>query len=340
LFEGKTLRQSGGGEVWYSFPPPAYKIGFSWHRENKAVLMRFCVLGSGSAGNASLLTHAGFGILLDLGVGPRTLAQRLAEVGAAWDDVSAALLTHVHGDHWNENTLAHLRRRNIPLFCHQSHATTLKHASSAFAALLDNDCLCFYDVDRDMTLTEGITCRPLALRHDAGITCGFRFEGKPDWLGQTWALGYVADLGSWNYVLAEALANVDILALEFNHDEWMQRSSGRTASLIQRVLGDHGHLSNRQAAALLTEVLRRSASGRLRHIVQLHLSRQCNSRGLARLAARGILEQHSPIIQLHTADQNCPVDWLTLRPGTPRRKARPKKQTVWAAQPWLPGWET
>src|SRR5437868_478931 len=178
--------------------------------------MRFCVLASGSSGNASLLMDGSFGVLVDLGLGPRSLARRLADVGASWDDVSVALLTHVHGDHWNENTLAHLERRDIPLYCHQSHATALKYESPAFAGLLENNRLFFYELNTAFTLAEGIVCRPLDLNHDAGITCGFRFEGGPDRLGQTWALAYAADLGSWDPALAEALADVEVLALEFN----------------------------------------------------------------------------------------------------------------------------
>ena len=195
--------------------------------------MRFCVLASGSSGNASVVSADGFGVLLDLGLGPRTLARRLADVGASWDDVHAALLTHVHSDHWNENTLAHLGRRNIPLYCHRDHATALKYESPAFAELLENDRLCFYEVGATISLGDQIACRPLALRHDGGMTCGFRFEGGPDSLGQTWALAYAADLGSWDTALAEALANVDVLALEFNHDEPLEKQSGRGQALIQ-----------------------------------------------------------------------------------------------------------
>ena len=38
---------------------------------------------------------------------------------------------------------------------------------------------------------------------------------------------------------------------------------------IARVLGDEGHLSNAQAGSLLREVLRRSTTGRLQHLVQI-----------------------------------------------------------------------
>src|SRR5881392_3820557 len=127
--------------------------------------MRFCVLASGSSGNASLLRAGGFGLLLDLGLGPRTFGRRMGDVGASWDDVSAAILTHVHGDHWNENTFAHLERRKVPLYCHRSHAGALKSDSSTFASLLENDLVRFYEIAREVCLGDAVTCLPVALRH-------------------------------------------------------------------------------------------------------------------------------------------------------------------------------
>jgi hypothetical protein len=96
---------------------------------------------------------------------------------------------------------------------------------------------------------------------------------------------------------------VDLLAVEFNHDEEMERSSGRSPHLIARVLGDEGHLSNHQAAGLLRAVLARTPNGRLRHVVQLHLSRECNRPALARAAAQAILVERDGV-SLHTAEQD------------------------------------
>jgi phosphoribosyl 1,2-cyclic phosphodiesterase len=285
--------------------------------------MRFCVLASGSSGNASLLRVGDFGVLLDLGLGPRALARRLAQIGSSWDHIHAAVLTHIHGDHWNENTLAFLRRRQIPLYCHREHAGALKYDSLAFAELLEDDLLNFYEVDELLILAENIQCRPLSLRHDSGMTCGFRFEGTVG-ASRPWALGYAADLGSWDEELAEALANVDVLALEFNHDEKMEKQSGRAPALIQRVLGDHGHLSNRQAAKLLSEILARSDAGRLQHVVQLHLSRQCNHPDLAVQAVRQLLAGN---IQLHTAEQDRPGAWLTPQSG--KCISQPVSKLLW-----------
>ena len=118
----------------------------------------------------------------------------------------------------------------------------------------------------------GVRCRPLELKHDGGPTFGFRLEEETQASPPRWAIGYAADLGSWDERLAAGLANVDVLAIEFNHDVEMQLASRRARWLINRVLGEFGHLSNVQGAKLLEECVRRSSAGRLRHLVQLHLS--------------------------------------------------------------------
>jgi phosphoribosyl 1,2-cyclic phosphodiesterase len=307
------------------------------------------VLASGSSGNASLLEVGGFGVLVDFGLGPRTLAGRLDDSGASWHDIHAALLSHTHSDHWNERTLVHFARRGIPLYCHPGHRDTLLEVSPAFADLqaagLVRDCLSvgqdsdpvhFHGLDRNPVLR----CHAIELCHDAGMTCGFRFETAADFLGQTWALAYATDLGTWDDGLADFFANIDVLAVEFNHDVDMERRSGRPAELIARVLGDTGHLSNDQAARLVREVLNRSAAGRLRHLVQLHVSRDCNRPALARLAAQAALAEWDGI-EVHTARQYQVGPQLRLRHGSKRVRLRRQRTPTLVAcqQPWLPGWE-
>ncbi|HZT80860.1 MAG TPA: MBL fold metallo-hydrolase [Gemmataceae bacterium] len=308
--------------------------------------MRFTVLASGSAGNASLLETNGFGLLLDLGLGPRQLAARLAAVGASWQSVHAAVLTHTHSDHWNDRTLAHLLRRHVPLWCHPRHEPGLLEWSPIFPRMREARLVRHFEASGDFEPAPGLRCRPLPVRHDGGPTFGFRVEEASDLFGPSRALGYAADLGSWDADLLAALLDVDLLALEFNHDVRMEQTSGRHPRLIARVLGDHGHLSNAQAAALLGEVLRRSSPGRLKHVVQLHLSRHCNRAELALEAARAALAGCEPMPQVYTARQDEPGPTLHVgrsANGTAPTPRRPRKTARGAGSrhPMLPGveWE-
>lgn len=307
--------------------------------------VRFTVLASGSGGNASLLEVGSFGLLLDVGLGPRQLAASLALAGASWGRVHAAVLTHTHSDHWNDRTLAYLQRRGVPLHCHPDHAAVLQEWSPGFGALRTANLVRSFQANQEFLLAPGWRCRPLPLRHDGGATFGFRFEGATDLFGESCALAYLADLGCWDVSLAQALANLDLLALEFNHDVDLEYTSGRSARLIARVLGDDGHLSNAQAADLLREILRLSTPGRLRHLVQLHLSRECNRPDLAASAVEGVLQQAGQVVQVHGTSQYSPGPSLRLNPEVGRTRRRPASRrrrvspSGITAQGWLPGFE-
>jgi phosphoribosyl 1,2-cyclic phosphodiesterase len=305
--------------------------------------LRFTVLASGSSGNASLVESANFGVLIDAGIGPRTLAKRLATVGQSWDAINAVLLTHTHSDHWKDRIFAHLRRRHIPLYCHAHHRAILRGYSAAFGELIEADLVRSFEPHTAFAVAPGLHCVPLPIRHDGGPTFGFRIEGGYDLFGHGAALGYVTDLGCWCDNLAEKLADVDLLAVEFNHDVRMEYTSGRSPQLIQRVLGDEGHLSNDQARELVRAVLARSPAGRLRHLVQLHLSRDCNRPSLARDALRALLRELNVEANVHTADQDSPGTPLDLRlPLRKRKKIKGRNgrvRTATAIQPLLPGFE-
>jgi phosphoribosyl 1,2-cyclic phosphodiesterase len=290
--------------------------------------LRFTVLASGSAGNASMIETDGFGVLLDAGIGPRVLASRLAAAGLSWQSIQACLLTHTHTDHWNDRTFAQFLRRKIAVYCHSDHHDELLNLSQSFADLRSAGMLRDYSPRRELVLSPTLRCRALPLRHDSGATFGFRFESTTELYGPSAAIGYVADLGCWNEELLAALLDVDLLALEFNHDIALEKRSDRHPRLIARVLSDVGHLSNEQAANLLREVLRRSTPGRLRHLVQLHLSRECNRPALALTAARGVVGDHDVTITIHTASQveaGPTLHLLGTATKRPRRRTAPKK---------------
>jgi phosphoribosyl 1,2-cyclic phosphodiesterase len=298
--------------------------------------VRFHMLASGSSGNAALVEVGTFGVLIDFGLGPRLLGQRMRRCGVSWDHVHAVVLTHTHGDHWQAATLTQLAKRRLPVYCHHEHVAHLERASRAFKTLSAEGLLRFYEPGERFDLHADCRCLPVALQHDGGMTSGFRFQGPDAVFGSAWAIGYAADLGCWSPELARHFADVDVLALEFNHDVPMQLESGRHPQLIRRVLGDSGHLSNEQAADLIAAILQISEPGRLRHVVQLHLSRECNRPALAQKAAQQVLERHGSTAPIHTADQENAGPTISLgAPAAPPRPRRPPRQPAAFVQPLL-----
>lgn len=280
---------------------------------------RWTVLASGSSGNASLLEIAGAGLLVDVGLGPRRLERRLREVDFGWDGIRGVVLTHTHSDHWRQRSLKRLAELRVPLYCHADHVRVLQLQCAEFEQLQFAGLVKTYCHTREFSPLPGVRCRAIPLKHDGGPTFGFRFAAEQPGGKAGWSLGYAADLGSWEPALPRQLADVDVLALEFNHDVEMQLSSGRARWLIHRVLGEFGHLSNVQAAQLLAECAGLSRGGRLRHVVQLHLSRECNRPALAVTAAREVLARLGLAPALHTAEQDVPGPTIALEGPPPRQ---------------------
>src|SRR5262245_46219734 len=138
--------------------------------------VRFTVLASGSAGNATFLQADGFGLLIDAGIGPRHLASRLAAIGANWRSVHAVILTHTHADHWKDRTLAHLASLKIRLYCHPNHHNVLASCSVGFRNLVTADLVRPFEGAEPCKPAPHILCLPVEVPHDSDTTFAFRLE--------------------------------------------------------------------------------------------------------------------------------------------------------------------
>lgn len=302
---------------------------------------RFTVLASGSSGNAALLEANGFGLLIDCGLHPRMLTNRLREIGATWGQIHAVILTHTHGDHWKDLTLADLRSRKIPLYAHEMHHAHLAACADSFATLHHARLVREYEEGTALELAPGLIVTPVRVSHDADPTFGFRID-RHDAEGMAWAVGYASDLGCGSSQLIEAFAGVDVLALEFNHDPQLERASRRPKMLVDRVLGDLGHLSNAQAGELAAEIAAQSGDGFPGHLVQLHLSRECNRPVLASAVGHAALAGLNPRVEVITATQDMVAKSVALaRRANSAERLAPRKVRVrrQAIQQQLPGFE-
>ena len=187
--------------------------------------MQFTVLASGSRGNSCLVQTGHAGLLIDLGLTPKALATRLEGVGSSLARIGTALLTHTHGDHVQRTTVRLLAHRKIPLYCHEGHRPTLAHWPG-FRELDALRLVRHYD-DRPFLAPTGVRIEPVELSHDSGPTFGFRVEGRSERRSRPASVGYLADTGCWSEAIADSMADVDALGVEFNHDVALQLNSGR-----------------------------------------------------------------------------------------------------------------
>lgn len=224
----------------------------------------FANLGSGSAGNASVIAWREAGrmraILVDLGFAPRRIRDALASIGIAPEDVVGACLTHLDQDHYRPAWAKSLRLREIPVHVHE------RHRDDAIAAGVPRELLRShagaFEPDPRVEATATL------VRHDEAGSVALRFDLEGV------SIGLATDLGTVPPELPERFAGVTLLAIESNHCPRLQEASPRPAFLKRRIMGGSGHLSNEQAIAAIAAIA--EAAPELEHVVLLHLSRQCN----------------------------------------------------------------
>jgi len=261
--------------------------------------LSFCVLGSGSKGNCTLLAlhhpRKPRYFLIDCGLSMRATAQRLAPLGIGIEHLSAILLTHLDGDHYQQNWIKRIRRHDIPVFLH------LRHRTLALRSGLDGRHINLFR--EPFHLGEDTRIEPLMLAHDDIGSTGFIIEHRGA------RLGWATDLGRITPSLLERFVNLHALAIESNYDPGMQIASDRPLFLKRRIMGGAGHLANDQSLDAVIQIDRRSA---LTHVVTLHLSQQCNH---PRIVER-LYAQRAPHLlrQLTVAHQQRPTPVLDV-PG-------------------------
>jgi phosphoribosyl 1,2-cyclic phosphodiesterase len=235
--------------------------------------MRFCSLGSGSSGNATLVEARSGAtttrVLIDCGFSVRELSVRLARAGVELQQIDAVFVTHEHGDHVG-CALALAQRHAIPLWMSRGTWRAVGEPSlSDDAATPPN-----FARDGDVICVGNVELRPFTVPHDAIEPLQLRCSD-----GQS-HFGVLTDVGSVTPHLLGALRDCDALLLECNHDAALLAGSNYPASLKARIGGRLGHLANDVAAHILGELQHPG----LQHLVAAHLSERNNRPALARHA--------------------------------------------------------
>ncbi|NIW24355.1 MAG: MBL fold metallo-hydrolase, partial [Gammaproteobacteria bacterium] len=137
--------------------------------------------------------------------------------------------------------------------------------------------------------------------HDAREPCQFAFASR----GRR--LGILSDTGHITPHIRTHLAGCDAMAVEFNHDVEALWAGNYPEHLKQRIASEVGHLNNRQAAELLSNVV----DSRLQWVVALHLSEANNSPGRVRETLEETLGR-GHCAEAYLADQHEPSGWLEI----------------------------
>lgn len=255
--------------------------------------LRFKSLGSGSAGNATLVeAHDGrhaSRLLIDCGMSPRQLTARLQMAGIEPSMLDAIFITHEHSDHVGCME-PFARRHQIPVW--MSRGT---HAAIGRPGL---DTLLRCARDGEAFAVGNLLLTPFTVPHDAReplqLVCS---DGDR-------VLGIATDLGHASSHVEQALQACHALLLEFNHDPALLAASRYPAFLKARIAGDFGHLSN-AAAAALAKCLDHAGLG---HVLCAHLSERNNRPDLAASALAAALGRQQDEVWLADAESGSP--WI------------------------------
>lgn len=257
--------------------------------------MKFASLGSGSEGNALLVsTTSGTTattVMLDCGFAIRETERRLLRLGVSPADVAGIVVTHEHQDHVG-GVFKFARRHRIPVWLSfGTYQAVQKHCDGVDL---------HFCRDGERFAIRDLELAPYTVPHDARepvqyVACDGQFK-----------LGVLTDAGRPTPHVISALGGCDGLMLECNHDRQMLADSAYPPSLKQRIGGAYGHLANDASAEILGAV----DQSRLKTVVGAHLSRQNNTPELARDALCRVADPER--IRIMIACQDDGFDWIEL----------------------------
>jgi len=245
-------------------------------------MLKFVSFGSGSSGNCYYLGTATDGLLVDIGVGIRTLKKHSKEYGVSLSSVRRILITHDHADHI-KSVGAFSFDYDVPVY-----ATEKVHGG-----IVHNYCVQRKIAAQHKRLLEpGLTMQlgdfkvtPFTVPHDATENVGFRIEAE----GITFVI--ITDAGCVTEAMGRQIADADYLVIEANHDVEMLQGGPYPQYLKERIHSAIGHLSNADCGKALAE----NMTERLKHVWLCHLSEENNHPELARKTVDTILRSYGII---------------------------------------------
>ena len=258
--------------------------------------MRFSVLGSGSSGNAILVSGGDTHLLVDAGFSGRELARRLRLCDVEPEQLSAIVITHEHGDH-TQGAGIFARRHGTRL------VMTRRTRAACQKLLRGSEDIELYRPGFPVPIGD-LMVEPFITVHDAVDPVGLAVVDECTGL----RLGVATDLGRPTAQIRHALSGCDFLVLEANHDEVLLHTSRYPVSVKRRIASSHGHLSNQAAARFAVELMHPRLAG----IVLAHLSNECNRPDLALDVVGAALEKAGWSGHLEVARQERPTALLDI----------------------------
>lgn len=228
-------------------------------------MAKFCSLYSSSSGNCTYIGGSQGGILVDVGVSAKRTETALLNIGIDPSSIEAIFVTHEHSDHIN----------GIRVFAHRYGIKV--YASEGTLAGMEEQGVFTSNIDAEIMPESGIEAGGMFIRsfrtpHDSRESTGYSIV-----TADSKRIAVATDIGCMTDTVMNAIYGSDLVLLESNHDVGMLQNGPYPYFLKQRILSNHGHLSNENCAKTAVKLME---SGTTRFVLG-HLSKENNIPSLA-----------------------------------------------------------
>jgi phosphoribosyl 1,2-cyclic phosphodiesterase len=229
--------------------------------------IRFMSLGSGSSGNCYYLGTETYGILIDAGIGIRTIKKTLKEANIAMESIKGVFVTHDHADHIK--AVGNLgEKMGIPVYTTEQVHAGINRSYCMTEKLRTSAHILYKETPMEFI---DFTIEAFEVPHDGTDNVGYCIEAD----GKVFT--FLTDLGEITDTAARYIRKANYLIIEANYDEEMLRMGSYPQYLKERIACSTGHLSNTVTANFLAE----NMSAHLHNIWLCHLSKDNNHPELA-----------------------------------------------------------
>lgn len=245
--------------------------------------MKICVLASGSKGNCTYIETEHIKLLIDIGTTSLYAERKLKEIGVDPKEINGILVTHTHTDHIS----------GIRVFV-KKHQTKLYLTPKIYEELNVLFPILNYEiVTEDLNISD-LFIEIFKTSHDASDSNGYILSSDKS------SVVYITDTGYINIKNHSKLKNKKIYIIESNHDVEMLMNGNYPYNVKQRILGDIGHLSNKDCSNYITKFMGEET----KKIILIHLSEENNTPEKALEALNNaLLKKQKKIEHIYIAKQ-------------------------------------
>ena len=243
--------------------------------------MFFDIINSGSKGNATVVFTKEATILIDAGIASLIIEEELNKFNKSLKDIDYVLVTHNHTDHI----------RGIKAFSPKKIYALEGTVPGSLSNVIETN---VPFILKDCKVTAFPTS------HDALNPCGYVIECGDE------KLVYMTDTGTYLSSNTRLLKNPTYLIIESNHDIQMLLYTNRPMELIQRILGEFGHLCNEDSAFAALEIIGEDT----KEVILAHLSEEANTPETALAAYQKVFKYAGKDIKKYNvrcANQHIPL---------------------------------